>query len=343
MGELNPEIVIYGAGAIGSTVGGWLASRGKKVYFLDRGENVKVLKEKGLQAYLLGKKELSKAIPVNAITDLAERATADIVVLAVKNYDLEAAAKDIKSKMKKEPVIVTLQNGLVNQTIVPKYFSKVIFGVICYNAWRDAPNIFGYQHKGPIHFGVLDKNLISDRDRIVTLFSDAFPCIAEDRLVDAMKCKMLLILTNSITALIGLGVRKINDVKSYKNIVANVLYEGMQILMKAGVAEVKLETLPTWKTLKSAMTLPAFLSTIIFKKNIKKMQMSSMAQDKFILKSKVTEIESLNGFFVNLAESIGFDAKYNIALYKIARDEFAKDDFKPLDETDLWAKISKSS
>jgi len=336
---MSPHIVVYGAGAIGATVGGWLTEVGRNVTFVERAESARLLREQGLRVYLLDRKEASGAMPVNAVSDLAECSPAEIVVIAVKNYDLEAAARDIKAKMQCEPVIVALQNGLDHQAILPKYFAKVVYGVVCYNAWRDAANVFGYQHKGPIYFGVLDAADTVERDRVVSLFASAFPCRTEERIVDAAKCKMVVNLVNSISALVGLGVRKIDSVEPFKLATAHVLYEGMQILQKAGVREVRLEHMVNWRTIKAGMALPGFLTTLIFKKNISTMRISSMAQDVYVLGNKHTELESLNGYFLKLARSVGFDAKYNRALYQIAKESFAKPDCKPMDAGELWARL----
>ena len=42
------EIVIYGAGAIGASIGTWLTPHYNKVYLLARGQNAEVLKNKGI-------------------------------------------------------------------------------------------------------------------------------------------------------------------------------------------------------------------------------------------------------------------------------------------------------
>jgi 2-dehydropantoate 2-reductase len=339
MNARDAEIVVYGTGAIGATVGGWLTAAGRNVTFIDRPEGVKALREQGLRTYLLGRKEASRAMQVKAVADVSETTEADIVVLAVKNYDLEAAARDIQAKMKREPVIVALQNGLDNQSILPKYFSKVVYAVVCYNAWRDGPGVFGYQHQGPIYFGVTDRATRAERDRVVSLFSTAFPCRAEERLVDAVQCKMVINLVNSIAALVGLGVRKVENVEAFKQSTAHVLFEGMQILQKAGVREVRLEHMINWRTIRAGMTLPGFLTTLIFKKNVRTMKISSMGQDVYLLGNRHTEIESLNGYFVKLAESVGFDARYNKALYRVAKEAFAQADFRPMDAGELWARL----
>ena len=61
-----------------------------------------------------------------------------------------------------------------------------------------------------------------------------------------------------------------------------------------------------------------------------------MAQDLLINKTNKTELESLNGYFMHLANAVGFDARINKKLYEICQREFIKDDFQPLEIELVW-------
>ncbi|MEJ2295198.1 MAG: 2-dehydropantoate 2-reductase N-terminal domain-containing protein [Candidatus Lokiarchaeota archaeon] len=67
----NFNIVIYGSGAIGATLGGWLFQNGHNVYLLARGENAKALKSNGLILYEKDPED-SETILINVIEDLKE-------------------------------------------------------------------------------------------------------------------------------------------------------------------------------------------------------------------------------------------------------------------------------
>ncbi len=333
------RILVYGAGAVGSTVAGWLAQSGADVTVLARGRNASAIKSGGLLIYPAGRKEKSRPVAVKVITILGEMPDPDMIILAVKNYDLETAARDIQRQSATDPVIIALQNGMENQRILPEYFKRTIYGVVCYNAWRDAPGVFGYQTKGPVLFGVLDPALKESLEAVISGFKPAFPAESTDRLQDAVRCKIVINLVNSITALIGHGVTEIKDLELLRKIMVGTLSEGIQTLQAAGVKEVPLGGMPSWRTIRVGARLPGFLARIIFKRNFEKMQISSMAQDLFVMNKKVTELDSINGFIVELAERIGFDARFNKAIYEIAGSEFAKPGFRPLEPADLWRRM----
>jgi ketopantoate reductase len=47
----NLEIVIYGAGAVGASICGWLTPHHDKIFLLARGEDARIMKSKGLIMY----------------------------------------------------------------------------------------------------------------------------------------------------------------------------------------------------------------------------------------------------------------------------------------------------
>ena len=100
------SIVIYGAGAVGAGVGSWLARNGEDITVLARGQNGAAIKTNGLLVYESGHREEVVPIRVNVIQDLNEMPSPDIIILAVKNYDLETAAKDIRKKTTTTPSLL---------------------------------------------------------------------------------------------------------------------------------------------------------------------------------------------------------------------------------------------
>jgi 2-dehydropantoate 2-reductase len=281
-------------------------------------------------------------IKVAAVSDVIETQQPDWLVLAVKNYDLEAAARDIRAKLKGDPTIIALQNGIENQTVLPKYFARVVYGVIRYNAWREAANEFGYERRGPILLGVIDPVLAGNRDRAVQLLSAACECRAEERIADASQCKMVLNLTNSISALVGFGIREIEDYKAFSKSVSRVMYEGMQILRRAGVQEVSMGSGATWRTIRLARFMPAIVTSRVLRKGTRDMHITSMGQDVYLTKRDATELESLNGYFLRMAEKVGFDARYNRALYRITKEWLEQPEIRPIHERELWEKLRQA-
>lgn len=339
MSKTDPCIVVFGSGAIGCTIGSWIAPHYKDTYMFDKAEIADAIKEKGLLVYQQGEKDSTERISVNAVSDLSKIPNPDIIIISVKNYSLDTVAKLIKEKVTNEPIIIAMQNGVENQKILPKYFSKVVYAVICYNAWLDEPGVVGYQKKGPFVLGTLYNELQDEMKTVYDIFNRSVETLITENIQDAAHTKMIINLTNSITTLIGLGYKEISDMRLFKKILVNMNYEGIQIVKAAGYKECKKGSFIPWSSIIASKKLPDFITDGIFKKNIKKMVLSSMGQDVLLRKSTDTEIDTLNGYFIKLADTYGVKAPYNRAIYKLCKDKFLKPGFEPMDVEKVWDSI----
>lgn len=101
---------MVGAGGVGGFFGGRLAAAGHDVSFVARGEHLEAMRRNGLAVSSVhGDFTVS---PVRATADAGELGEADAVLLAVKTWQLEAAAEAVKPLVGKETAVVTLQNGV---------------------------------------------------------------------------------------------------------------------------------------------------------------------------------------------------------------------------------------
>jgi 2-dehydropantoate 2-reductase len=335
------DIVIYGAGAIGSSVAAWIAPHHERLALLARGDHARTMKEKGLVFYLAD--EEKRTLHIDVIEDLSERPSADVVILAVKNYDLENAAADIRSKAG-DPVVVGLQNGLLNQTVLSEYFTRVIYGIVYFTAWRDAPGIVGASEKGLILLGVLDGDteLQAVMSEISRIFNRGFSARIVPDIKSAAHNKLILNLTNGLLTLVGHTRREIRSVADMRELMVNTLLEGVTIVKRAGYKEVKTPNNPGWRDLRILSKLPGFITDRIFRNILDKLYINSTAQDIFQFRRDRTELESLNGSIVRLADSLGIAAPYNRTIYRLCKERFGNPDFEPLDERDVLAEVRRS-
>ena len=126
----KPKIVVVGAGAVGSLIGGLLARGGEDVTLIARQSHVEAIHEKGLHIEgVLGK----LIIPVKAFETLDFKP--DLVLLAVKSQDVETSCRENKDYLQNIPVI-TLQNGVRSDNIVATLLPKenIISGVVMFNS-----------------------------------------------------------------------------------------------------------------------------------------------------------------------------------------------------------------
>jgi 2-dehydropantoate 2-reductase len=143
--EEKPNVLVVGAGAIGLSITGWIFPQNKNVHLLARGESVATIRSHGLRLYQIGQEATTAPIPVKVIESLNEIPPPDIIITTVKNYDLDRTAQTFRHQLGNcQPIVASLQNGVENQQILPKYFSRAIYGVVCYNAWREGVGKVSY-------------------------------------------------------------------------------------------------------------------------------------------------------------------------------------------------------
>jgi len=334
------RIVIYGVGGIGATLGGWLTQGYDNVYLLARGENAKALKSNGLILYERENNN-PEPIPVKIIEDLNELANIDVVVIVVKNYDLEEVAMDISKKLGNSAIIVGLQNGFENQQILPKYFTKVVYGVIVQSGWRDNPGVFGTRGKGHLIIGTPNNENQEIVEKIAKILNLGIRTRTTQKFQDAAHSKLILNLSNSTFTLISSDLKDDDEIFLLWKIFLNVYFEGIEVIKAAGLNEYNLIGLPSWKVMESAKNLDKTMAVNNFKLNFKYSWLNSMAQDMIHRQKNQSELESLTGYLVKLADSLNIKIPYNRVIYELSKIQFKKTPYQSLPVEIVWEKINE--
>jgi 2-dehydropantoate 2-reductase len=337
--DLN--VVVYGSGVIGSTVGAWLAPHYDRLTLVDRPAVVESLRQTGLRAYPLGGEAAAATVHPRLATRLDDGPPPDVILLAVKNYHLDAAARAIREQVGDRPIVVGMQNGVENRQILPRHFSKVLYGVVSFNAWTDGPGRFGYQKKGPLVIGAPDAMLRPQAADLARILDLGVPTLLTDHIEDAAHSKLVINLANSLTTLIGHMQQEISDRDLFQKLLSGLAWEGVEIVKAAGYAECKLGGMPSWKVIWAAAHLPTAITRPLFERNVQKMVISSMAQDVLQRRSPDTELDTLNGYLLGLADRHHVAAPINRTVYDLCKREFARPDFTPMDVRDVWAAVEK--
>lgn len=104
------KVCVVGAGAIGGLIAVKLAFSGEVVSVIDRGPHLAAIRNQGL--HLHAQDGTVWRSNVKAFDRAADAGEQDLVVLAVKAYDLERVAQDIHHLLGPETIVMTVQNGI---------------------------------------------------------------------------------------------------------------------------------------------------------------------------------------------------------------------------------------
>ncbi|MFW9830560.1 MAG: ketopantoate reductase family protein [Candidatus Thorarchaeota archaeon] len=109
------EILILGAGAIGSAYGAFLSSN-NAVTLIGRQPHMNAIKEKGLT--ILG--ETTQTYTLATATEITNISADTLLIVSVKAHDLHEALSKIQPLIKVDTVLLILQNGLGVEEIAQK-------------------------------------------------------------------------------------------------------------------------------------------------------------------------------------------------------------------------------
>jgi len=120
------EVLVYGAGALGSLIGGLLA-RAHDVTLVGRDPHMRRVREDGLRI----EGEADAHVHPRALTDGTHRA-ADLALVTTKAYDTDAAARALATG--EYGAVCSLQNGLTEERLVAALEPTVLAGTASYGA-----------------------------------------------------------------------------------------------------------------------------------------------------------------------------------------------------------------
>ena len=157
-----------GAGGVGSYLGGMLSRSGAQVTLICRGRHLEAVRRQGLA---VSSPKESFCVRVEA-TELAA-GPADVVLLGVKLYHLEGAARQILPMLGAQTLVVTLQNGVTAAAEAGAIVGgeRVAAGAVFLNARLVAPG--AVDSRSEINTVVLEGKAAALRDLCVAAGIDA--------------------------------------------------------------------------------------------------------------------------------------------------------------------------
>jgi 2-dehydropantoate 2-reductase len=303
------EVLVMGAGTIGCFIGGSLAAAGVPVTFVGRPRVLEKLAKHGLT--LTDMDGATRKLPVEKLR-LCEQvpvgARPSLVLLCVKSGATAAAAGELAFALPAGTTVVSLQNGISNCAAASQTGPSlnVRAGMVPYNVAEIGPGAF---HRGT------PGRLAAEDDAALRPWLSVFeragvPLDLHADLLPVQWGKLMLNLNNPVNALSGLPLREELMLRGYRRCFASLIEEALGILNVAGIAPAQVAAVPAHR-LVSLLRLPDWLFRIIAGRmlRIDAKARSSMADD--LALGRRTEIDSLSGEVVRLAQEHGLSAPRN--------------------------------
>ncbi|MGA3192799.1 MAG: 2-dehydropantoate 2-reductase [Candidatus Bathyarchaeia archaeon] len=267
------KIFILGAGAIGSVIGA-LLSKKNDVTLIGNEAHVDAVRSKGL----LVSSNINETFRLEADAQIREIPQRTLIFLTTKAYDSEKAVEGISRLLRKDTVILVLQNGLENEEIVKRavgHKAKVLRGITSMAA--------EFFQAGEVKYWTgetaIERDGVGEEIAAVMNNSGLETRVSKNINNETWRKIVLNSVINPLTAIFRVRNREI-----FTQPLAEVRHQIIRECVQVGNAE--------------GVTFPKDLEKEIGKEIISYANYSSMCQD--IMRGKRTEIDFLNGRIVEL-------------------------------------------
>jgi 2-dehydropantoate 2-reductase len=265
--QLN--VLTFGAGAIGTYIGGSLALAGHNVVFVEQAEVADELRERGLRLGLsLDKRRKAKEaflidpssfVTASNLEDALRYGPFDLAIYALKSFDTVSAMEGVEPFADKMPPILCLSNGVDNEPAIARVLvpDKVIYGTVTSAIGRHAAgDIVLEKLRG---MGVAASHPLSNR--LVAAFNDALLNAQKFEDADSMKWSKMLtnLLANPTSAILDMSAAQIYANKDLYELEIAMLRECLSVMAAQKIEVVDLPGTPV-RALAFAIGLPLWLS-----------------------------------------------------------------------------------
>jgi 2-dehydropantoate 2-reductase len=312
------NILIYGAGSLGSLLGFYLArSREVSLSLIGRDNHVSAIRNNGLK---LLRGSGMESVSINAYTSINKiRFTPDLVILAVRAYQTKIALQDIINCLGHGIYILTFQNGFLLD-IISEYIGsgRTIGGVTYTNSRLDSSGIVSEMYRAPFIFAGVD-NVYSSAvvERLKQIFIDAgLDAFISKGIRDEAWGKVIINgISNTISGLTNLTLKQIYQSADCKMLSYHLAKESFMIADLEGV---------NWKNILSQYVLRCYESVktqdgwfSFIEKDQPDIKLSMCA---LLARGLRTEVDFTNGFIAASAQKHKKRAAYNEAVIAAVHD-----------------------
>jgi 2-dehydropantoate 2-reductase len=296
------KILVMGAGGVGAYFGARLRQAGEEVVFCARGENLRAMRERGLDiTSIRGDLKLK----VTAIDDPRQSAPYDLILFCVKVYDTEAAAAAIAGCLAPGGAIMTLQNGIENEARLAELFGAgTVMGANArIGVELIAPGRIEHRTGGMLEFGELQGGITPRAEAIAQAMRRAgiFGDLSTDIRAARWDKLMWNAAFNTVTTLTGRTVGEVLDDPEGRDLVSGLMEE---VRIAAAADGVELSGERVGQLMAHSL------------KNLRPVRTSTL-QD--LQRGKPLEVDALIGVVVRVARRHGLKLPLSEAIYALMR------------------------
>ncbi|MBX7254903.1 MAG: 2-dehydropantoate 2-reductase [Candidatus Hydrogenedentes bacterium] len=303
------RILVMGAGAIGSVVGGFMAKAGHDVTLVGRGAHMDNVRGSGLRITGIWGEHQIRGIDARTQPPSKTDTPYDLILITVKAYDTHAAVEAILPLVSESTLVCSYQNGLGNAEVIAESVgwrrtvgARAIYGVVVKEpGWVEVTVI-----ANPTALGVYSHETPEDRVREIVAAMDAagLPTVYTDAISTVLWGKVAYnCALNPLSAMLDVPYGALLETEHTRTIMREIVNELYAVGHKMGVPLAP-STAEEYIDLLFHTLIPPTAA-----------HYASMRAD-FVHKRR-TEIDALNGAIVRYAAGLGIHCPTNALLTRL--------------------------
>jgi 2-dehydropantoate 2-reductase len=309
--------LVIGSGAVGGYIGGRLALSGQPVMFLDRPPIVEILSKNGLQLQQDGDDFILRdPKTATSLSEAIAKQVPEVILLCVKAYHCEAAAKELASASDLSAPVVCVLNGIGNEEtlaieigearVIPASLTSAI-GIIETGHIRvERLRGLGIAATHPLSSTISDE--MNNAELNPVLFTDA----------ERMKWSKVLtnIISNATSAILNWVPDLVFNHRGLYRLEIEALRETVRVMRALGLPPQDLPGVPV-RLLARAIFLPPALTMPLFKKAAISGRGEKLPSFCYDVGRGKSEAPWLNGAIADHGRQMGIRTPANDVLVKV--------------------------
>jgi 2-dehydropantoate 2-reductase len=317
---------VLGTGAIGSSIGGYLARAGRDIVLIDMWPaHVEAMRASGLKVTAQQETFTAKVHALHLADVSSLRRPFDAVFLSVKSYDTVWATHFILPHLAPSGAIVSAQNGINEDRIAPiAGYPRTLGCVVTIGAGLYEPGHVtrtSAPDRAAFTVGELNGMLTPRLQELVGLLSDAGPTQATTNLWGDRWAKLVVnCMANPVAGITGMNNAEMRQSPEVFAVTVKVAGEALAVAAALGVQVEQVGGIPAQRYLDAARGVGVEDLRLAWTERGKSVGAGrpSLLQD--VLKGRRTEVDYLNGYVVQQGREVGVPTPVNEAIVAVTHN-----------------------
>lgn len=319
----DKSILVVGAGSIGGISAAYLKKAGYNVELVCKYEDYKeIIVNEGLNVKAPAGNFSEKMKARVSLRDVEEKK--DIILLAVKATDIKEAAEDLKPLLKKDSMVLSMQNGICEPELERILGSDhIIACIVGWGATMDQPGSLQMTSVGDFVIGYTDRDEEDERlAGMAELLGVITPVRTSSNMMGQLYSKLIInACITSLGAITGLLLGEMMRRRKARKLFVQITREALELayILKIQVEDYagKLNYYDFIDDKKKMPELRRFIKLRLMGLKYRRLKSSSLQS---LQRGKLTEIDYLNGFIASNGREYGVPTPVNAAIVNMIHE-----------------------